>query len=86
MHSRHGDAWGHNTWTSESMGWPDHSFAFPCTYCVILSLLIYYYFSGRLILLGKWIFKGYPHDQNFVGRWRNHKRGFVVNKTDNTGD
>ncbi|RDB25822.1 hypothetical protein Hypma_006293 [Hypsizygus marmoreus] len=41
--------------------------------------------------LGRWIFKGYVHDQNFVGRWRDtsthvgtpgFEGGFVVRKAD----
>lgn len=40
--------------------------------------------------MGKWIFKGYLHGQNFVGRWREistpwnsigYEGGFVVYKT-----
>ena len=47
---------------------------------------------GWTAYLGKWIFKGYPHDQNFVGRWRNPNRHYSLQRricsvqTDNTGD
>jgi len=76
---RHGDAWGHFTYLGRVRSWDG-----------LISLLR----IPRDLTnahLGRWIFKGYIHDQNFVGRWREtatgvdtigFEAGFVMCKSD----
>jgi len=54
---RHGDAWGHFSYLGRVRSWDG-----------LISLLRIP--RGPHAHSGRWIFKGYIHDQNFVGRWR----------------
>lgn len=81
--SRYGDAWSHFTIYGRVRPWDG------------LVVLLRFPTDPAEEHLGKWIFKGYLHDQNFVGRWREtstpintigYEGGFVVYKTDNLGD
>ncbi|KAF8963146.1 hypothetical protein BDZ97DRAFT_1051779 [Flammula alnicola] len=75
----YGDAWGHYTIYGRVRPWDG------------LTALLRIPSDPSEDHLGKWIFKGYLHDQNFVGRWREtstpmdsigYQGGFVVYKTD----
>ncbi|KAG7444724.1 uncharacterized protein BT62DRAFT_933772 [Guyanagaster necrorhizus] len=75
---RHGDAWGHYSIVGRVRPWDG------------LVVLLQKPADPRSDL-GEWIFKGYIHDQNFVGRWREtttsadtvgYEGGFIVTKTE----
>ncbi|KAF8813497.1 hypothetical protein BYT27DRAFT_7335105 [Phlegmacium glaucopus] len=76
---RYGDAWGHFTIHGRVRPWDG------------LVVLLRFPTDPGQEYLGKWIFKGYLHDQSFVGRWREtstqintigYEGGFAVYKTD----
>ncbi|PBL04335.1 hypothetical protein ARMGADRAFT_50007 [Armillaria gallica] len=76
---RHGDAWGHYSIVGRVRPWDG------------LVVLLQKPADPRNTLLGEWIFKGYIHDQNLVGRWREtttsvdivgYEGGFIMTKTD----
>jgi hypothetical protein len=83
-------------WQGEAVGWPDRFATHSCTSPRPLSLAVA---SNRFCSLqkgdmhpymGRWVFRGYIHHGNFVGRWREsstavdmigYEGGFVLCKT-----
>ncbi|KAF9475448.1 hypothetical protein BDN70DRAFT_883714 [Pholiota conissans] len=75
----HGDAWGHYTIYGRVRPWDG------------LVALLRFPTNPDDAHLGKWIFRGYLHNQNFVGKWREtstpigligYEGGYAVHKTD----
>lgn len=93
---RHGDAWGHYTIIGRVRPWDGYIVLLRTPVCVQIytrfcSLTLPPQRDPNQSHLGQWIFRGYIHDRNFVGRWREtttpvgmvgFEGGFVVYKTE----